>query len=218
MASTQIYGEKNMKKIQVFICYSSRDDRIGGSIKAVFDNYFGFNSFLAHDNLKISDDWPREVWRNLIRAEYVVPIISSHFEHSAFANQEIGLSLAWGKNIVPISIDGTNPHGFIKFKQAYKCHGDSEHELIRAVTEVYSLAFHHPKYRQYRNRSVEALVDSFCSSNHFLITSVTVDVMTEVRKAVPFTQSQIDNMKQAIKVNPQIYNADFVMPKVATFM
>ncbi len=207
-----------MKSVQAFISYSHHDNTIAGEISAVFRAYFGFDTFLAHDDLSISDDFPKEVKKHLGTADYVVPLISSNFLCSAFANQEIGLALSWGKKILPISIDGTNPPGFIKDSQARKFHDLSEDSLIRVVSEIFFLSFHHPKYKEYKSKCVEGLVKAFCQSKHFKITSVTVDVMIEVKKGASFSNEQIELMKKAIKNNSQIYSADLVMPKVRTFM
>jgi hypothetical protein len=207
-----------MKPVKVFISYSHLDNTVAGEISTIFHAYFGFDTFLAHDDLRISEVFPKEVKKHLAIADYVVPLISPNFLCSAFANQEIGLALSWGKKILPISVDGTTPPGFIKDSQARKCHDLSEGSLIRVVTEIYFLSFQHPKYKEYKEKCVGGLVNAFCQSKHFKITSVTVDVMTEVKKSASFSKEQIELMKKAIKDNFQIYGADLVMPKVRIFM
>ena len=71
---------------------------------------------------------------------------------------------------------------------------------------------------EYKDKCVEGLVNAFCQSNHFKITSVTVGAMAEVKKSASFTREQIEKMKTAIKNNFEIYGADLVMPKVRLFM
>lgn len=207
-----------MKPIYVFISYSHHDKVAVGQITKVFEDYFGFDTFLAHDDLSISDDFPKEVKKRLSMADYVVPVISTNFLCSGFANQEIGLALSWGKRILPISLDGIKPTGFIKDFQARKCHDLTDASFIRVATEIFSLCFDHPRYKEYKARCVEGLVMSFCQSKHFKITSVTIDIMTEVNKNVSFTNEQIEMMGKAIKSNFEIHGADLVMPKVRTFM
>jgi len=207
-----------MKKIKVFISYSHLDGAIAGKIKTIFAKYFGFESFLAHDDLSVSDNFPKEVLRYLRKSDYVVPLISKNFKMSDFANQEIGLALAYGKKIIPISIDDMNPSGFISPIHAYKCKNIDEDELIKAITSIYYLAFTHPHYRQYRDRSIESIVDAFCLSTHFKITSLTIDVCKEISKIIKLNSNQLSKMVKAIKENYEIYGADLVMPKIKDFL
>ena len=71
----------------------------------------------------------------------MVPLISSNFCVLLFRKPRNRLALSWGKKILPISIDGTNPPGFIKDSQARKFHDLSEDSLIRVVSEIF-LSFH----------------------------------------------------------------------------
>lgn len=206
-----------MRKIKVFISYSHIDGRIGGNIKTIFCDYFGFESFLAHDDLSVSDNFPQEVLRYLKESDYVVPLISKNYKVSDFANQEIGLALAYDKKIIPISIDGTNPSGFLSPIHAYKCKSVNDDNLIEAVTSIFYLAFTHPHYAQYRNLSIESIVNAFCSSTCFKITSMTIDICKEISKTVRLNEAQLFRMTKAIRENDQIYLADLIMPKIKAF-
>lgn len=83
--------------------------------------YLGFKTFLAHDDLSISDDWPPKILEKLKETDFVIPLLSNNFLCSGFANQEVGIALAKNKKIIPVSIDGRDPTGFIYHIHAHKC-------------------------------------------------------------------------------------------------
>lgn len=203
-----------MERLKVFICYSRDDGVIAGKIYDLFNTYCGYEVFLAHEELSPSDDWPLEILRFLKKTHYVIPIISKHFYNSSFANQEIGLALAYAKKIIPISIDGSDPAGFIDKKQAHKCHNVSEDELFRSVMVIASLPIKHPKYQTFRDKNIESLIYAFEQSKHFKTTSLVIDAMVQLSSYMKFTKPQLDRIVVAYRTNFEIYGAAWVTPKL----
>lgn len=203
-----------MDRIKIFICYSNLDGVVAGKIYNLFETYCGYEVFLAHEELSPSDDWPEEILRNLKKTDYVISVISRNFYSSSFANQEIGLGLAYGKRIIPISIDGSDPKGFIDKKQAHKCSDTSEAELFRAVTIIASLPIKHPKYKPFIEKNIESLLFAFEHSKHFKTTSLVIDSMVQLSTYIKFSKSQLDRIIAAYKTNFEIHGADWVTPKL----
>src|SRR5438093_55391 len=98
-----------MGRVKIFICYCDQDKKIAGSLKIVLEYTLGFEVFVAHDDIEASEIWEKKIKKQLKDTDYVIPLISSNFLNSAFANQEAGMAFAWGKKIIPIKLDTVNP-------------------------------------------------------------------------------------------------------------
>lgn len=212
-----------MNEIKVFISYSRKDSLFAGKLKRCFETCVGFEAFLAHDDLHPSDDWPFEILKNLYNTDFVVPLISKNFLSSSFSNQEIGIALAKNKKIIPISIDGTNPEGFINKLQAYKCRKITDEDTIedialRAVTQIYFLPIQYPKFSDYKYRALMSLTYALMKSGRFRTTSIIVNIMIQVNKLTKFEEDHIENIVKAAIHNPEVYKADYVFPKLKKFL
>jgi TIR domain len=100
-----------------FISYSHADRVFGGQAKKVLDA-FGFESFLAHDDLELSAEWRNRILHELARCDLLVALLSSGFMSSQWTSQEIGFVLSREEVVIaPLSLDGTMPYGFISHLQ-----------------------------------------------------------------------------------------------------
>lgn len=104
--------------LAVFISYSHRDKQHAGAVKSVLSSELGADCFLAHEDLRVSDEWKRCIERELRRCEVFVALLSEYFKASNWAPQELGFALARRVLIIPISLDGTLPFGFSEHLQA----------------------------------------------------------------------------------------------------
>lgn len=107
------------KILRVFISYNEEDKKLAKKIKEGL-NHYGIQAFLAHDDIDPSKQWPDEILKNLRQADVFIALISKNFEKSEWTDQETGIAISLSKLILPISIDGTLPYGFMKDCQAFK--------------------------------------------------------------------------------------------------
>jgi TIR domain-containing protein len=110
------------KPIQLgaFISYSAQEKIYGGAVKRVFEE-FGIDSFLAHEDLEVSQEWRNRILEELARYQIFVLLLSKAFRESQWAPQEIGLIVGRPDVLViPLSIDGQMPFGFISHLQGRK--------------------------------------------------------------------------------------------------
>jgi hypothetical protein len=106
------------KKASAFISYSHKDRKYGAQAKSVLADV-GIEAFLAHDDLHVSDEWRERIIEELKRCDLFVPLLSKNFLASKWAPQEVGFIISRPKvTIAPISLDGTNPFGFISHVQS----------------------------------------------------------------------------------------------------
>lgn len=106
-------------KLKIFISYVSFDKGVAGNMKEELSKY-GVDVFVAHDDLDPGVDWNPEIIENIKNADIFIPILSEKYRESMWTDQEIGVAIGNEKYIIPISLDGTLPHGFISKYQAYK--------------------------------------------------------------------------------------------------
>ncbi len=104
--------------MKAFISYSTKDKVWGGRVKTFFDNC-NIPSFLAHDDLKISEEWKKRIYKELNSSDIFVCLLSRDFIASDWCSQEIGIAYA-KKDVgfIPISLDGSPSFGFISHIQS----------------------------------------------------------------------------------------------------
>ncbi len=104
---------------KAFISYSTVDKKYGAAIKTALDE-IGIKSFLAHDDLKVSEVWQKRIISELKECRIFVPLLSEAFKASEWCGQELGFIMKRRQStvlIIPLSIDKTNPYGFISHLQ-----------------------------------------------------------------------------------------------------
>ncbi len=107
--------------MKAFISYSSIDKKYGGAVKKALEE-IGFEPFLAHNDVKVSEQWQERILEELAACKLFIPLLSKSLKASVWCNQEIGFIARRKKNVltVPISLDGTKPFGFIAQLQSHK--------------------------------------------------------------------------------------------------
>jgi hypothetical protein len=104
--------------VTAFISYSHADRKWGAQAKATFGEV-GIQAFLAHEDLKVSEEWQERILEELRKCEIFVPLLSSNFLASKWAPQEAGFIISRPEvAIAPLSIDGTTPFGFLSHFQS----------------------------------------------------------------------------------------------------
>jgi len=67
--------------IPAFLSYSHQDRRLAGAIKIVLD-YYGFDTFLAHEDLQPSVEWQQVIVRQLKGCAVFLPLLTESFAKS----------------------------------------------------------------------------------------------------------------------------------------
>jgi len=83
---------------------------------------FDIESFLAHEDLEVSEEWQARRLSELRRCDLFVPLLSLNFLASLaskWAPQEAGFIKSRPDVLItPFSIDGTTPFGFLSHLQS----------------------------------------------------------------------------------------------------
>lgn len=116
------------EEMRIFISYSVYDKVWGGRLKEFFDHY-GIPSFLAHDDLQVSEEWKERIYAELKACDVFVCLLSRNSKVSDWCSQEIGIAFSREDvAFIPISLDGSPSYGFISHLQSTVIRGESEIE------------------------------------------------------------------------------------------
>ena len=101
-----------------FVSHSHKDRVIAEQAKEVL-NEAGIEAFVAHADIEVSEEWQRRICEELRRCHLFVPLLSKRFLKSKWTLQELGFIASRSNvKIVPLSIDGTIPFGFMSHIQS----------------------------------------------------------------------------------------------------
>jgi hypothetical protein len=109
--------ERNAPKIfpvkKAFISYSTHDKFVATEVaKAV--EVLGLETFLAHDDISISESWRERILKELKACDLFVPLLSNDFKQSDWCSMECGYIMARPEvTVLALSLDGTWPFGFL---------------------------------------------------------------------------------------------------------
>lgn len=103
-----------------FISYQTSDKLIAGSLKKVLSD-IGINSFLAHEDIQVSEEWRTRIIKELSNTEIFICLLSKRYLESDWCIQESGIA-AFRPDllVIPLSLDGTIPTGFLRHIQSVK--------------------------------------------------------------------------------------------------
>src|SRR5438094_10546848 len=98
-----VIAEIGRNTLEIFVSYSHKDKELAGKIGKLLDKA-GQTPFLAHDDIKPTEDWEEEIMKRLDTCSALVAVITPNFVGSAYANQEVGLTMGRGKTVIPLRL------------------------------------------------------------------------------------------------------------------
>lgn len=181
-----------------FISYSHKDRRLAGLIKSGLEA-FGFNTFLAHEDLTPSAEWQETILRKLKACHVFLPLITDHFHDSSWTDQEVGAAVILRKCIVPLKV-GNNPYGFMGKFQAQKVSSRSETAIENYCWSIIrSLADH----RRLANDIKQVVIERFVDSGSFRESARVAGYLSKLGE---FTEEQLEAIIAGAAKNSQIYS------------
>lgn len=104
--------------LRVFISHSSKDKILAGDLKKCLER-FGLDVFVAHKDIKPSEEWQNEILRQLDRAHIFMALLTKNFKKSLWTDQEFGIASKTRARILPLYVDKM-PYGFMSKHQAHR--------------------------------------------------------------------------------------------------
>jgi hypothetical protein len=179
--------------LRIFISYSSHDKVLAGKIKVALDMY-GFDTFLAHEDIDLGVEWEKQIIRELKSCDIFIPILSDSFKESDWASQEIGIVIELQKKILPLNL-GINPYGFIRGIQAIRVNDQN----IPTITE--EIISHLKEDEKYGKDLVDTIIRGFVNSNSFDSANTRAKFL---KKFNIFNENQATEIARGYLVNNQI--------------
>jgi hypothetical protein len=176
-----------------FISYSSEIKKTAGKVKAYLDDY-GFNCFLAHEDIPPQTVWPAEIVKALKKCNLFLPLLTPEFTTSFFCQQETGFAYCRKVEILPVMISKA-PMGMIADLQAVRF---NEKEFENSCWKIVD---HVAKKTSLSGQILDALIKAFGESESY---DDACDWAQYLLSGFTFTPRQIRAIKKHIENNSQI--------------
>src|SRR3990167_5925886 len=103
-----------------FVSYQTADKVVAGKIRDALAEV-GIQTFLAHEDIFVSEEWRLKILEQIGVCDIFICILSQSYLASPWCVQESGIAAFLGNvTIIPLSIDGTVPPGFVGNVQSVK--------------------------------------------------------------------------------------------------
>lgn len=189
-------------KISVFVSHSDKEKEIAARLKS---GLASFDVFLAHQDIAGGSDWTKALYEKMQQCDVVLVLLSKEYHAAWFTDQEAGMAYAMSKPILPISIDGTKPYGFMAKYQSAKC---SDAFPANEIDKVANLILGLVEQGDVR---IDALVEEFVNVESFREANALAHQIYQYQR---FTKDQINSIAQAFLYNDQIQGAWDALPIV----
>lgn len=194
--------------VHIFLSYSHKSRKLAGELKGGLES-FGFAVFLAHEDLKPSLPWRKEILKSLRQCDVFIPILTRGFMESDWTDQETGFALALKKKIIPVRVHD-NPYGFIGAFQALKCNKNSPDTTCWEIAECL-----HEESR-FAQAVKDGVIDMFLSGSDFR-----EEVPFMMKKLVgfrPFSAAQLHRILEGSSRNHAIYGCRAAQTSMRTLV
>jgi hypothetical protein len=198
-----------VERPRVFLSYSTKDKVLARQIK-IHISRKGYSVFLAHEDLKISQEWISEIRKELRLCDVYVALLTENFRKSEWTDQEAGYALSRSKRkekkcvILPITVHPIkSPHGFLKAFQALRLKTDDIegtcHLAARELDDKLGLKEQHQ----------DQLIEKFLQSGSFQLAKRNFRELTEHQ---PFSAEQMERIMTAALENNQTQLPELLSP------
>lgn len=193
--------------MDTFISYAKDIKRTAGRIKEYLDQY-GFNCFLAHEDIPPQTEWPAEILNALERCDLFLPLLTPGFIESFYCQQETGFAYCRDVEILPVYISKA-PMGMIANIQAVRFNRK------KIESSCWRIIKHVAKRDSLSAPVLDALIKWFDESGSYDDACERAD---KILNEFDFTRRQAIAIKKHIKRNSQIYETKKARRCIFEFM
>lgn len=190
-------GGQINRTVRAFISYSTEDKIIAGKIKNGLEKY-GIETFLAHEDINPATEWQNVIIDSLESTDILIPIITSNFSLSNWTDQEVGIAFARNKVIVPISIDGNQPYGFIGKYQSLKLEINLREQNLNCSEIIKAIIIRKP---QFSIQILDSVIKLLSESQSWINSAEKIETILEFNG---ISEKQINTIFHAVLENKQI--------------
>ena len=183
-------------RFRLFLSHVAKHKVVVSKLKDELD-WFGMSAFVAHEAIKPSLEWQREIELALRSMHALLALVTPDFHASNWTDQEIGWAFGRGVLAVPVRL-GVDPYGFAGKVQGINGDLEKPESLAKSVFET--LLANPQTHGEVRRGFVTAL----CGSGSFNQSITLRDYIPEI---TDFTDEEKAAMKEACEKNSQVAQA-----------
>ncbi|MEX0640746.1 MAG: toll/interleukin-1 receptor domain-containing protein [Nitrosopumilaceae archaeon] len=182
--------------VDTFLSHA-HDDRIIARKLADELKKHAFDSFVAHDDINLGDEWESAIFERIKKCDLFIAILSNNFRKAKYTDHEVGIAYGLGKVILPLSIDETMPYGFMTKFQAKKVSPKID---VKEISKIFKEFMPKTPETRVENHLVYALVNarSFDEANYYA---------RMLSQYPDFSDTQINLIAEGFLFNDQISGA-----------
>jgi hypothetical protein len=193
--------------MNTFISYASDIKKTAGRIKGYLDRY-GFNCFLAHEDIQPQTEWPKEIIAALEQCDLFLPLLTTGFTESFFCQQETGFAYCRDVEILPVMISKA-PMGMIADLQAVKFNQED------FESSCWKIVVHVGKKKTLSRSVLDALIIWLGESGTY---NEAAERAKKILNEFDFSKEQISDIRKHIKRNSQIHETKEARDIIFKFM
>jgi hypothetical protein len=197
-----------VEALNVFLSYSSKDRRLAGRLKENLQ-FYGIRVFLAHEDITPSHQWLQEIIKNMKACDVFLPLLTREFSRSNWTDQEAGMAVVLSKHVMPLSVGGLKPYGFLAGFQALKL---NQRTLDKCCVDILMGMV---KQRKLREKTQNSFVESLTKSGNF---DEAKEKSKLLEKLGPYNKEQVRRILQGYLENNQISGSWSAGPRVRDFL
>jgi hypothetical protein len=184
------------KRFRLFLSHVSKHKLAVSKLKDELE-LFGISAFVAHEAIKPSLEWLKEIELALRSMHALLALVTPDYHASVWTDQETGWAFGRGVLVVPVRL-GVDPYGFAGKVQGIT--GDLEHSKTLAKSVFETLLANPQTHGEVRRSFVTAL----CGSGSFNQSIMLRDYIPEI---ADFTDEEKAAMREACEKNTQVEQA-----------
>lgn len=170
----------------------------------------GFACFVAHDQIHPSRSWQLEIERALRSCDLLIAYVTPGFANSQWTDQEVGWALGRDLVVIPVSVEGEMPSGFLGTYQAVvRGSNQGARALGRAIYDaIIDAVFRRqrPGAEAIRSRLASQIVDRFCRVSSFARARTRFEFLERIPSS-EWTPETREMVERALVENDQLADA-----------
>ena len=198
----------NLETIDAFLSYNSKDRVLAGHIKEMLE-YFGISVFLAHSDIEGGNRWERAIIDKIRTCDVVLALLTPRFRRSKWTDHEAGMGIGASRQIIPLSVDGVKPYGFIARYQASKLNSA---ELAKSCKNIILAMKNKTKLRE---KVQNSFIESFVKSGSYIEANEKSELLEELG---PYSGKQVNKILRGYLHNSQIHRPTTASSRVRAFL
>ncbi len=128
---------RSRQGVEVFLSYSHNDRVLAGKLSTFLEKS-EIDVFLAHEDIEVSKEWRKEIFKHLESCDVLLALLTANFEGSAWANQEVGYAMKRTVPVVPLIVGKANIKrlGFLEAFQGIRVKKENPEQSFEEISSI----------------------------------------------------------------------------------